>query len=132
MDPFVRRLIQRLTDPRGALSRNRHFHTFESAEGRVALKTARRLKALRQDILACLAEGRTAAVSREVDGEGRCRVEIRLDRIRGTRVSMLDEPEVELLAEMPGMSAALSGWPAPRPAASSPARSARARERTER
>lgn len=107
MDPFVRRLIQRLTDARQTLSRNRHFHTFESSEGRLALKTARRLKALQKDILACLAEGRPAKVTRGLDGQGRCRVEIRLDRIRGTRVSMLDEPELELLAELPGMRDAL-------------------------
>jgi len=108
MDPFVRRLIQRLTDADQALSRNRHFHTFESAEGRSALKTARRLKALRQDILACFAEGRAAKVTRAFDDEGRCRVEIRLDRIRGSRVSMLLEPELELLAELPGVRGALT------------------------
>src|SRR5438045_1366398 len=36
MDPFVRRLVQRMSDPKRPLSRNKHFHTFESPEGRAA------------------------------------------------------------------------------------------------
>ncbi|MHB8879152.1 MAG: hypothetical protein ACYC8T_36090, partial [Myxococcaceae bacterium] len=103
MDPFVRRLIQRLNGDGHGLSRNRHFHTFESPEGRKALKTSRRLKALQHDILACRGEGREAKITRQVDREGRCRIELRLERVRGSRVSLLDEPELELLSELPGM-----------------------------
>ena len=41
MDPFVRRLVERLQDPEQPLSRNRHFHTFDSPEGRTALRVFR-------------------------------------------------------------------------------------------
>ena len=57
MDPFVRRLVERLNDPARPLSRNRHFHTFDNPDGQQALRIARRLHALRQDIEKCLREG---------------------------------------------------------------------------
>jgi hypothetical protein len=107
MDPYVRRLIQRLHEPDSPLSRNRHFHTFDNPEGRSALKTSRRLKALQKDILACLAEGRTARFTRHADAEGNYRVELTLDRIRGRRMSMLEPAEFELLNELPGVREAL-------------------------
>ena len=46
MDAFVRRLVERLLEPSEPLSRNRHFHTFETPEGRRALKLARRLRGI--------------------------------------------------------------------------------------
>lgn len=107
MDPFVRRLIQRLTDPSQPLSRNRHFHVFDNAEGRVALRTSRRLLALRRDILACLSEGRTARYFRRAAKEDTFVVELRLDRLRGSRVSTLGRAEFELLTELPGVREAL-------------------------
>src|SRR5207248_9559457 len=107
MDPYVRRLIQRLADPKSPLSRNRHFHTFDNPEGRYALKMSKRLKALQRDILACLAEGRAASCVKQIDAEGTCRIELRLDRIKGSRVSMLAASEFELLTEWPGVRDAL-------------------------
>ena len=108
MDSFVRRLIQRLHDPAQPLSRNRHFHTFDNPEGRYALKTARRLKALQRDILACHLEGRPARLVRQVDGDGLCRIELHFERIKGRRVSLLQDAEFELLASLPGVREALA------------------------
>ncbi len=106
MDPFVRRLVERLTAPEQPLSRNRHYHTFESPEGRYALRIARRLKALQRDILACRAEGGAASIQRIAQGED-VRVEIRLERVKGRRVSTLKDAEFELLTRLEGMAEAL-------------------------
>ncbi len=107
MDPFIRRLIQRLQDPAQPLSRNRHFHTFDNPDGRYALRIARRLKALQKDILACHQEGSPARCLRHFDEEGTCRIELRLERIKGSRISMLKHAEFELLTELPGVKDAL-------------------------
>ena len=48
MDPFVQRLILRLHHPSQPLSRNRHFATFDTPEGRAALRISRRLKSLQK------------------------------------------------------------------------------------
>jgi hypothetical protein len=103
MDPFVRRLVQRLNDPSGPLSRNRHFHTLETPEGKQALRISRRLKSIRRDILTCLGEGGTTRLARRVEADGEARLEISLERVGGRRVSILREAELELLAELPGM-----------------------------
>lgn len=107
MDPFVRRLIERLHDPSRPLTRNRHFHTFETPEGRAALKLSRRLKSLQKDILACTVEGGRARVVRHDADDGSCRVELALERVKGKRVSMLEDAEFELLTALPGVKAAL-------------------------
>jgi len=109
MDPFVRRLVERLHDPARPLSRNRHFHTFDTPEGRLALKVSRRLRSLHQDILACLREGRRARLFRHVDPAGEHRIELHFERIAGRRVSHLKKAELELLAQLPGVSDALKG-----------------------
>lgn len=107
VDPFVRRLIQRMHDPARPLSRNRHFHTFSTPEGRLALRTSRRLRSLQGDILACRAEGGPARVIRHPLEDGQLRIEIVLDRISGKRVSFVSQAELELLLDLPGVSAAL-------------------------
>lgn len=106
MDPFVRRLIERLNHPDGPLSRNRHFHTFDTPEGRLALRTSRRLKGLARDILTCMTRGQRAELIHRREGEGH-RVELRLHWISGRRVSLLSSPEFELLLELPGVKDAL-------------------------
>jgi hypothetical protein len=106
MDPFVRRLIRRLHHPSRPLSRNRHFHTFDTPEGRSALKTSRWLRSLQRDILACHGEGKPARFSRRsVDGQ--LLVELTFDRVKGRRISVLQDAEFELLAELPGVLDAL-------------------------
>jgi hypothetical protein len=107
MDPFVRRLVERLHDPTRPLSRNRHFHTFDTPEGRSALKVSRRLKSLQRDILACYQEGRRARFFRHVGPGGENRIELLMERIQGRRVSHLQDAEFELLAQLPGVREAL-------------------------
>ena len=107
MDPFVQRLVQRLHDPARPLSRNRHFHTFETPEGRSALKLSRRLRSLQKDILACRSEGGIPRVSRSAGPGGERRIELHMERIQGRRVSHLLDAEFELLRELPGVREAL-------------------------
>ena len=112
MDPFVQRLVQRLLDPARPLSRNRHFHTFDTPEGRSALKVSRRLRSLQQDILASLAEGLRPRVSRVQSAAGERRIELSMERIQGRRVSHLLDAEFELLRQLPGVREALAESPA--------------------
>ncbi len=112
MDLFVQRLVQRLLDPARPLSRNRHFHTFETPEGRSALKVSRRLRSLQRDILACHAEGQRPRVSRGEGPDGERRIELQMDRIQGRRVSHLLDAEFELLCALPGVREALGEAPA--------------------
>ncbi|MCP3170122.1 hypothetical protein LZ199_45235 [Myxococcus sp. QH3KD-4-1] len=107
MDPFVRRLVERLHDPSKPLSRNRHFHTFDTPEGRMALKVVRRLRSLQKDILACRAEGRRARIFRRVNAAGDHRIELTMERLSGKRVSVLQTAELELLSALPGVREAL-------------------------
>ena len=106
MDPFVRRLIQRLHHPSQPLSRNRHFHTFDTPEGRKALKTSRRLRSLQRDLIACREEGGNPRVQSRID-DGLPRIEIRLERGGGQRFTLLHKDEFDLLKELPGVEAAL-------------------------
>jgi len=119
MDPFVRRLVQRLHDPARPLSRNRHFHTFDTPEGRSALKLSRRLRSLQKDLAACLQEGGRPRVSRVQSEAGERRIELHMERILGRRVSHLQDAEFELLCELPGVRDAL-GEPHPHRAAAEP------------
>jgi len=107
MDPFVRRLIRRLHEPGQPLSRNRHFHTFETPEGRRALRTSRRLRALQRQILECQSEGGVLRVQRSEGGGDELRIELRIHRANGRCVSRLGEAELELLSELPGVREAL-------------------------
>ncbi|HVE82399.1 MAG TPA: hypothetical protein VND93_06115 [Myxococcales bacterium] len=121
MDPFVRRLIQRLHHPSVPLSRNRHFATFDTPEGRAALRISRRLKSLQKDILLCRGEGGQVRFTRQDDpergnGEGEHRIELTLQRLRGRRVAMLAGAEFELLRELPGVREALVESAPPRAA----------------
>lgn len=108
MDPFIRRLVLRLTDPNAALSRNRHFYTLDNAEGRYALKLARRLRALAKDIVACRAQGGALRVTPQDGPKRRFRIELQFAAVRGRRTTVLEEAEVELLAQLPGVGEALT------------------------
>ena len=110
MDPFVRRLVERLHAPGTPLSRNRHFHTFETPEGRAALRTSRRLRSLARDILTCHAEGgRVGCTPGGLDAVGEVKVQLTLERLSGRRTSLLSRDEYELLRALPGVAPALSG-----------------------
>ena len=99
MDPFVRKLVLRLFDEGAPLSRNRHFHTFESPEGKAAMKIFKRLQALKRDLDACEQAGGTWSVKTEDDGE-KVRVELTLQRIRSRRMVILEEAELDLLQRL--------------------------------
>jgi hypothetical protein len=107
MDPFVRRLVERLNDPSRPLSRNRHFHTFETPEGRLALRTSRRLLGLQRDILASAEEGCRPRVTRSTNAAGEVEVEVSFERVKGKRISRLLDAEFELLLSLPGVAEAL-------------------------
>jgi hypothetical protein len=107
MDSFVQKLVRRLCDPSRPLSRNRHFHTFATPEGKLALRTSRRLKSLQRDILACRAEGHRVQIVPPSQKGDDLRVELVLKRIHGSRVCLLEPAELELLKELPGVREAL-------------------------
>jgi hypothetical protein len=121
MDPFIRRLVERMLDPARPLSRNRHFHTFASPEGRRALRIARRLLALDRDLAAC--SGAEALLIEQGDGE--VRVEVRLERLRSAHRARLTTQEFELLRGLPGTRQALSRLESLRPDSLAPLRSLR-------
>jgi hypothetical protein len=106
MDSFVRRLVERLLEPSLPLSRNRHFHTFETPEGRRALTVARRLRGLARDVRKCLDRGIPPEVRQE-GTEGDLRVELRFNELAGRRTAFLTGEEYALLLRVPGMPEAL-------------------------
>lgn len=106
MDSFVRRLVERLLEPSLPLSRNRHFHTFETPEGKRALSVARRLRGLARDVRRCLDRGAPPEVRRE-GTRGDLRVELRFDDLAGRRTAFLTGEEYTLLLRVPGMPEAL-------------------------
>jgi len=110
MDSFVRRLVERLLEPSLPLSRNRHFHTFETPEGKRALTVARRLRGLARDVRKCLDRGVRPEV-REDGREGDLRVELRFDELAGRRTAYLTGDEYVLLLRVPGMPEALGSVP---------------------
>lgn len=99
MDVFVRKLVLRLLDEGAPLSRNRHFHTFETEEGKRALRLSKRLKALRDDITRCRAEGSEPEIITERAGDA-VRVRISLKALRSTRHTTLEQAEYELLQRL--------------------------------
>jgi len=104
MDPFVRKLVLRLFDDGAPLSRNRHFHTFESEEGQRAIRLSKRLRALQADITRCRAAGGAPKVTKSSDAAGEVKIEIELHSLRSKRLTTLDEAEFELLKTLPGMN----------------------------
>ncbi|WP_373044095.1 hypothetical protein [Vulgatibacter sp.] len=99
MHSFVYRLVERLTADGPRLSRNRHFHTFVTPEGKQALRIARHLRSVATDIAAAR---RAPHFARE---SGRVRVEIAM--AGGVRTAWLDADEFEILRRMPVVRAAL-------------------------
>jgi hypothetical protein len=106
MDSFVRRLVERLLEPSLPLSRNRHFHTFETPEGKRALVLARRLRGLARDVRRCVDLGVRPEV-REDGTAGDLRVELRFGDLAGRRTAYMSGEEYALLRRLPGMADAL-------------------------
>lgn len=103
MDPFIHRLVERMLDPTKPLSRNRHFHTFATPEGKRASRISKRLIALERDIATCVAEGGLPTAVRLDDGRGAVQVEVRLGSLRAAHCATLDDAEFELLCRLPGV-----------------------------
>lgn len=99
MHSFVYRLVERLTDDGPRLSRNRHFHTFLTPEGRQALRIARHLRSVARDV----ARARMAPRCERIDD----RVRLEIELAAGTRTAWLERDEFEILRRMPGMDGAL-------------------------
>jgi hypothetical protein len=99
MDPFVRKLVERLADPQRPLSRNRHFHTFESPEGKTAMKIFKRLTALKRDIDDCEKAGGSYEVQR-LEAKDQVQVQVTLERLRSRRTVILEEAELDLLQRL--------------------------------
>lgn len=104
MDPFVRRLVERLFDEQKPLSRNRHFHTFETPEGKQALRISKRLRALQKEIEEVAREGGRSHVTASRDGDV-VRVELRLERLKSSHVTQLEQAEFELLQRLVSLPA---------------------------
>ena len=100
MHSFVYRLVERLTSDGPRLSRNRHFHTFGTPEGKQALRIARHLRSVARDISASRRAPTLAA------DDQRVRVEIAVQS-GGIRTAWLDRDEWEILRRMPSVRAAL-------------------------
>ena len=114
MDRFVRRLVERLVAEGRPLSRNRHFHTFDTPEGRTALRTARRLRALERNIQRCTADGGTVSLQ-AYPGHGAARaVELCIAQKVGTHRAYLSLEELELLRALPSLAPLLAGGPVAR------------------
>lgn len=109
MDPFVRKLLERLHAEGQPLTRNRHFHTFETPEGKQALKISRRLKSLQRDVLASRAAGNPPRVTEHAgkDRDAEISIEISLATQRGRRTCRLTPEEFALLLLLPEMNGVL-------------------------
>ncbi len=106
MDPFVRRLVERLHHPTAPLTRNKHFHAFDNPLGREALKVSKRLRALQKDLLRHGTDGeRPLARSTPAPSKGELKVEISFHWLKGTRTTLLERAEFELLCALPGVRA---------------------------
>jgi hypothetical protein len=114
MDAFVRRLVERLLEPSQPLSRNRHFHTFETPEGRRALKLARRLRGLARDVRRCAERGSPPEVRRDGSAE-EVRIALHFDALAARRTAYLSPEEYALLRRVQGMAEALGEAPVARP-----------------
>jgi hypothetical protein len=113
---FVRKFASRLlaedrVEVGPPLSRNRHFEVFADSQGQRALRLYRRLRSLARDILGSQGlaprQGRDVAIHRgHPDDPLPIRLEIPLAG-SGVRTAYLDEDELSLLLENPGVRARL-------------------------
>jgi len=106
---YLLSLVRRLNDAKRPLSRNRHFHTFANAEGRRALRIARRLRSLAHEIREQARRGAPIRVERVFESGSLVRVLLELVHVRARRVTLLSAAEFELLLEGEGVREALDG-----------------------
>lgn len=108
MRAFRHKLMEQLLTEPKALSRNRHFDTFDHPDGRAALKAVRHLRALERDILAQAARGHRPVLE-EAEREGESVIRMELTQLRAKRVAYLSRAELRLLLTRPGIREALTG-----------------------
>ena len=92
MASFLHRLLERLRDDRG-FSRNRHFLTLSSPEGKRALRIHRHLRSLERELSR---EGVNATVTREAE-----RIRLTLRGRRLERTAWLTRAEFRVLCGNP-------------------------------
>lgn len=95
MQALVYRLVERLVGEE-PLSRNRHFHTFANPEGRLALRIARHLRSVADDLAAATSPPELILLP-----DKRMRLQVPLPA--GTRTTWLNAAEWRILQGMPGM-----------------------------
>lgn len=103
MHDYVRRLVTRLSETDRPLSRNKHFHTFDTPLGRRALKLSRQLRSLAQDIVAQAGQGGALQLERQTEPDGKVRILLHLSRLKAKRTAFLSEGEWELLLQERGV-----------------------------
>lgn len=97
MRPLAFKLLRRLRDPESGLSRNRSHETFESPEGKAALRAHRLLRSLERD----LDQLEDAADLRLSSEGGRVRLTIEQPRLRLRRQALLEPLAFQLLMRSP-------------------------------
>ncbi len=97
MRDFVERVVLRLRAEKG-FSRNRHFATLSSPEGRRAIRIHRHLRSIERD----LASGSSASVGRDAE-----RVRITIEGKLGRRVAWLSPSEFRLFRAASPLARAL-------------------------
>lgn len=106
MADFVERAVLRLRQEPG-FSRNRHFATFSSPEGKKAMRIHRHLRSIERD----LSGGWTAEVEKGAaageNGPARICLVLRCRKGKGSRVAYLTESEFRILCTSPIVRAAL-------------------------
>ncbi len=98
MVDFVERAVLRLRQEPG-FSRNRHFATFSSPEGRKAMRIHRHLRSIERDL--------SVGWAATVEEEGPERIRLVLRHRKGRRLAYLSASEFRLLCTSPIVRAAL-------------------------
>lgn len=96
MRDFIFRVVSRLRAEGRPLSRNRHFHAFQSPETRSALRIDRRLRSIERDLRG--RGGVPTVGARPLEG-GEVELTIRLPSLSSVRTARLSAEELELLLE---------------------------------
>lgn len=99
MRDFLYKLVERLHHEGRPLSRNKHFHTFEEAGGRRALRIDRHLRDLEAQLARLMARGERPRV-RELPARG-AQLVISDPRLLVVRTATLTAEEVALLLRHP-------------------------------
>jgi len=106
MRAYRHQLAEQLLERPGALSRNRHFDTFDHADGRAALRINRHLRKLERAIAEHAAQGLPISVTHGVR-DGAPAVSLALSCPRGRWTAHLSAAEFALLLRRPGVREAL-------------------------